>query len=118
MANERPYGKVPGVIARRAAAFLLSLVTCVLWLIPIASGDRSIAVAQTLGGGDSITGDFKGAGYQQIATIYDPGDDFGLRIAVLDPTVDGKFAITEWYRSVPNQFDQGRWKVAAADLNR
>src|SRR5205814_4588928 len=68
--------------------------------------------------GYSVAGDFKGAGYQQIATLYDPNDDLGLRIAVLDrTTTDPKMITTQWFVTGANSFDLGRIKVAALDLN-
>src|SRR5438093_1918206 len=102
---------------RRVATFLLSLVISTTWLIPTAT-PASVAYAQTLGQGYSVAGDFKGAGYQQIATLYDPNDDLGLRIAVLDrTTTDPKMITTQWFVTGANSFDLGRMKVAALDLN-
>ncbi len=54
---------------RRVATFLLTLLISTVWLIPSVT-PRSIAYGQTLGQGYSVAGDFKGAGYQQIATLY------------------------------------------------
>src|SRR5687767_633427 len=104
---------------RRTATFFLALVVSSVWLIPFAGpGSSGVAYAQTLAQGHSIAGDFKGAGYQQIATLYDPNDDLGLRIVVLDrTTVDPKFASTQWFLEGANRFDLGRMKVAALDLN-
>src|SRR5438270_6535510 len=104
---------------RRVATFLLTLVMSPTWLIPtVAPRSGSIAYAQTLGQGYSVAGDFKGAGYQQIATLYDPNDDLGLRIAVLDrTTTDPKMVTTQWFVTGANSFDLGRMKVAALDLN-
>ena len=102
---------------RRVATFLLTLVVSTTWLIPTAA-PASVAYAQTLGQGYSVAGDFKGAGYQQIATLYDPNDDLGLRIAVLDrTTTDPKMVATQWFVTGANGFDLGRMKVAALDLN-
>ncbi|MDQ2913222.1 MAG: DUF3048 domain-containing protein [Chloroflexota bacterium] len=104
---------------RRIRTFLLALVVSTVWLIPsVAPGSGGIADAQTLGQGYSVSGDFKGAGYQQIATLYDPNDDLGLRIVVLDrTTVDSKMTSTQWFLEGANRFDLGRMKVAALDLN-
>jgi hypothetical protein len=104
---------------RRAARFLLALVISTFWLIPSAAPrSGGFASAQTLGQGLSVAGDFKGAGYQQIATLYDPNDDLGLRIVVLDrATTDPKMAATQWFLEGANKFDLGRMKVAALDLN-
>ena len=102
---------------RPAATFLLALVISIGWLIPSVT-PRSIAYGQTLGQGYSVAGDFKGAGYQQIATLYDPNDNLGLRIVVLDrTTTDPKMASTQWFLEAANSFDLGRMKVAALDLN-
>src|SRR6267143_47990 len=101
----------------RAATFFLALVISSVWLIPSVT-PQSIANGQTLGQGDSVAGDFKGAGYQQIATLYDPNDDLGLRIVVLDrATTEAKLASSQWFVSGANSFDLGRMKVAALDLN-
>ena len=82
---------------RRAATFFLALVISSGWLIPSVTRD-SVAYGQTLGQGYSVAGDFKGAGYQQIATLYDPNDNLGLRIVVLDrTTTDPKMVSTQWF---------------------
>src|SRR5256885_16250935 len=102
---------------RRVATFFLTLVVSTTWLIPTAT-PASVAYAQTLGQGYSVAGDFKGAGYQQIATLYDPNDDLGLRIAVLDrTTTDPKMVAIQWFVTGANSFDLGRLKPAALDLN-
>src|SRR5438128_11007740 len=102
---------------RRVATFLLTLVVSTTWVIPTAT-PGSVAYAQTLGQGYSVAGDFKGAGYQQIATLYDPNDDLGLRIAVIDrTTTDPKMVATQWFVTGANSFDLGRMKVAAHELN-
>ncbi len=103
--------------SRRVATFFLALVISSGWLIPSVTRD-SIAYGQTLGQGYSVAGDFKGAGYQQIATLYDPNDNLGLRIVVLDrTTTDPKMVSTQWFLEAANSFDLGRMKVAALDLN-
>jgi hypothetical protein len=102
---------------RRFLTFVLALVISTVWLIPSVT-PRSIAYGQTLGQGYSVAGDFKGAGYQQIATLYDPNDDLGLRITVLDrTTTDPKMVAGQWFLEGANRFDLGRMKVAALDLN-
>src|SRR5882672_1558760 len=102
---------------RRVTTFFLALLISTLWLIPTAA-PGTVAYAQTLGQGYSVAGDFRGAGYQQIATLYDANDDLGLRIAVLDrTTVDPKMIATQWFLAGANSFDLGRMKVAALDLN-
>src|SRR5258705_13131822 len=102
---------------RRVTTFFLALVISTAWLIPSVM-PRSIAYGQTLGQGYSVAGDFKGAGYQQIATLYDPNDNLGLRIVVLDrTTTDPKMTSSQWFLAGANSFDLGRMKVAALDLN-
>jgi hypothetical protein len=105
--------------SRRVFAFVLTLVLSVGWLIPtVAPNAGGVAYAQTLGQGYSVAGDFKGAGYQQLATLYDPNDDLGLRIVVLDrSTPEPKMTSTQWFLEGANKFDLGRMKVAALDLN-
>jgi hypothetical protein len=104
---------------RRAATFFLALVLSSVWLIPsVAPRSGGVAYGQTLGQGYSVAGDFKGVGYQQIATLYDPNDNLGLRIVVLDrTTTDPKMTSTQWFLEAANSFDLGRMKVAALDLN-
>jgi hypothetical protein len=104
---------------RCVTAFLLTFVVSTVWLIPsVAPESGGVAYGQTLGQGYSVAGDFKGAGYQQIATLYDPNDDLGLRIVVLDrATADPKMASSQWFVEGANRFDLGRMKVAALDLN-
>src|SRR5436309_4566966 len=105
------------MMSRRVATFLLTLVVSTTWVIPTAT-PASVAYAQTLGQGYSVAGDFKGAGYQQIATLYDANDDLGLRIVVLDrTTADPKMTSTQWFLAGANSFDLGRMKVAALDVN-
>ncbi len=101
---------------RRLATFMTTLTLLVGWFIP-ATTPSGIAAAQTLANGLSAAGDFKGAGYHQIASLYDPNDDLGLRIVVLDPTPDGKLVSSQWFVAGPNAFDLGRMKLAAVDLN-
>src|SRR5712692_5662955 len=104
---------------RRVATFLLTLVISTAWLIPsVAPPSGGVAYAQTLGQGYSVVGDFKGAGYSQIATLYDANDDLGLLIVVLDrTTADPKMTSSQWFLAGASSFDLGRMKVAALDLN-
>src|SRR5437879_11291731 len=104
---------------RRLLTFLIALVVSSAWLIPSAAPrSGGAAEAQTLAQGYSVAGDFKGAGYQQIATLYDPNDNLGLRIVVLDrTTTDPKLVSSQWFLEAANSFDLGRMKVAALDLN-
>jgi hypothetical protein len=102
---------------RAPLSFFLALVVSVLYVIPAAEPRSHVASAQTLAEGHSVAGDFKGTGGQQIATLYDPNDDLGLRIVVLDRAADGKLTPTQWFLAGASQFDLGRMKVTALDLN-
>ena len=103
---------------RRLFAFLVTIVVCTVWLIPAATPRQSIAAAQTLANGLVVSGDFKGAGYTQLASLYDPADNLGVRISVLDKTGTGdQFAATQWFTSGLDSLDLGRMKVVATDLN-
>src|SRR3989442_15433598 len=104
---------------RRVVTFFLAFVISTLYLIPsVVPPSAGMAYGQTLGQGYSVAGDFKGAGYQQIATLYDPNDNLGLRIVVLDrTTTDPKMVSSQWFLEAANSFDLGRMKVAALDLN-
>ncbi|HEV8536614.1 MAG TPA: DUF3048 domain-containing protein [Candidatus Limnocylindria bacterium] len=104
--------------SRTFLSFVLAFFISTLWLIPAASPSRGVAGAQTLAQGYSVVGDFKGAGSQQIATLYDPNDDLGLRIVVHDRAAgDVKLNATQWFVAGAGQFDLGRMKVASLDLN-
>jgi len=105
---------------RRLSTFILALAICLTWLIPAALPAEHLANAQTPAAGIPLTGDFKGTGATQIAMLSDPTDNLSLRIQVLerDPTsTTGKFTTTEWYASLPGQFDIGKMKWAATDAN-
>jgi hypothetical protein len=97
----------------RLLAFLLSLVF--LATSHAAAPDK--AAAQTLADGFTLVGDFRGDGARQIAALYDPNDDFGLRIVVLQREADGKFSHSQWFVSGANTFDLSRMKPVAVDLN-
>ena len=71
-------------MSKRLVTFFLTLVICLVWVIPAATPDLSVASAQTLANGLVVTGDFKGAGYTQIASLFDASDTLGLRISVLE----------------------------------
>src|SRR5438093_5622712 len=88
-----------------------------LSLIPAFEPGGGGAAAQTLANGFTLVGDFRGNGTQQIASVYDPNDDFGLRIVVLDRGADGTFTHTEWFLEGANHFDVSRMKPVAVDLN-
>src|SRR3979490_378149 len=88
----------------RLLAFFLTLALS-LNLMPTLQEGRGRAAAQTLANGITLVGDFRGSGAQQIATLYDPNDDFGLRIVVLDRATDGKFTHSAWFLGKASQFD-------------
>ncbi len=105
------------VVTRRVFAFVLTLVVSTVWLIPSAS-PSGIAYAQTVGAGVSVTGDFRGAGGAQIASLYDPADDLGLRISLIERAPGSEsFAATQWFAANPGEFDLGRMKLVATDAN-
>ncbi|HZP95973.1 MAG TPA: DUF3048 domain-containing protein [Candidatus Limnocylindria bacterium] len=103
---------------RRIAAFALSLAVSLTWIIPTTLPAEHVADAQTPAAGIPLTGDFKGTGASQIATVSDPGDNLGIKIQLLerDPAT-ATFAVTDWYASLPGAFDLGRMKWAATDAN-
>src|SRR5438445_8379557 len=108
-------GKVTWQVMKRPLTVLLTVVICVLWLIPTADPPSHTASAQTLANGLVVSGDFKGAGYTQIASLFDAADNLGVRITVLDRTgADDKFTASPWYQTGENTLDLGRMKVAAA----
>jgi hypothetical protein len=88
-----------------------------LSLVPALQAGGGRAAAQTLASGFTLAGDFRGNGAQQIASLYDPNDDLGLRIVVLDRGADGKFTHTQWFLAGANEFDPSRMKPVAVDLN-
>jgi hypothetical protein len=88
-----------------------------LSLVPALQAGGGRAAAQTLASGFALVGDFRGNGTQQIASLYDPNDDLGLRIVVLDRGADGKFTHTQWFLAGANEFDPSRMKPVAVDLN-
>lgn len=102
--------------ARRLFAVFLTLVLS-FTVVPAVQPGGGRAAAQTLANGFALVGDFRGNGSQQIASIYDPSDDFGLRIVVLERGADGKFAHSEWFREGTSLADRSRMKPVAVDLN-
>jgi hypothetical protein len=101
----------------RLFTFFLTLVLCFTTVVPAFQPGGGRAAAQTLANGFTLVGDFRGNGAEQIASIYDPNDDFGLRIVVLDREADGKFTHTQWFLAGANQFDVSAMKPVAVDLN-
>ena len=104
--------------AKRAIGHLLAIVILLTVVIPGATPAQSQAAAMTLAEGHTVSGDFKGNGRSQIASLYDPQDDLGLRIVVLEraATTD-TMSHSQWFISGPNSFDLGRMKVVATDAN-
>jgi len=114
---------------RRIASFGFSLLISLIWLIPAATPEQHLAVAQTPAAGVPLVGSFKGTG-TQIVTVSDPTDSLGLRIQLLDretttpapagtsplPTPE-KFIPSDWYSAPANSFDLGKMRWAAADAN-
>ncbi len=102
---------------RLLTLFLTLTLALSLILVPAVQPGGAGAAAQTLANGFTLVGDFRGSGAQQIATLYDPNDDFGLRIVVLERGADGMFTHTAWFLGAANQFDLSRMKPVAVDLN-
>lgn len=103
---------------KRAIGHLLAVALLLTVVIPQATPAQSQAAAMTLADGHSVSGDFKGNGRAQIASLYDPQDDLGLRIVVLERAATGEtMTHSQWYISGPNSFDLGRMKVVATDAN-
>src|SRR5207245_4794444 len=104
-------GKVTRQVTKRLLTVLLTVVICVLWLIPAADPRGHTASAQTLANGLVVSGDFKGAGYSQIVSLFDAADNLGVRISVLERTgAEDKFTAGSWYQSGENTLDLGRMK--------
>jgi len=91
--------------------------TLSITVVPSAQPGSGQAAAQTLGNGFTLVGDFLGDGSRQIAALYDPNDDFGLRIVVLKREADGKFTHSQWFASGANTFDLSSMKPVAVDLS-
>lgn len=105
---------------RRSLSFALTLAMTLAWAIPAAAPATHTALAQTPAAGVPLSGDFKGTGATQIATISDPADALGLKIQVLErdaaaPTE--RFTVADWFTAGAGTFDLGRMKWAATDAN-
>jgi len=104
--------------AKRAFAYLIAIAVLLAVVIPQATPAGSQAAAMTLADGHTVSGDFKGNGRSQIASLYDPQDDLGLRIVVLERSgTTDVMTHSQWFISGPNSFDLGRMKVVATDAN-
>src|SRR6266511_2959106 len=88
-------------------------------LLPASAPDSHTAAAQSLGEGLTVSGDFKGTGHAQIASLFDRNEDLGLRIQVLDraATADA-FTAELWTVWGAGSFDTSRAMAAAADVDR
>ncbi|MDO8562363.1 MAG: DUF3048 domain-containing protein [Candidatus Limnocylindria bacterium] len=96
-----------------------ALLAAILVVGSVLAGPVSVARAGTVADGLSVAGDFRGNGRSQIAALYDPNDDLGLRIDVLEQVGTAEpLARTTWLLSGPNAFDLARMKVAATDVDR
>ena len=105
-------------LLKRAIGHLLAVVLLLTVVIPEATPAQSRASAMTLAEGYSVTGDFKGNGRSQIASLYDPQDDLGLRIVVLERAgTTEALTHSQWLISGPNSFSLARMKVVATDAN-
>src|ERR671931_1053107 len=98
---------------RRTLSIVFAIVLSVVAVVPTSS----VANAQQLAQGFALAGDFKGVGNQQIASLYDPNDDLGLRIVVLDRGAESRLVSAQWFLEGANKFDMGRMKPVALDLN-
>ncbi|MBM4420660.1 MAG: DUF3048 domain-containing protein [Chloroflexi bacterium] len=92
---------------------LFSLLTLLIGMVLSGTAAR----AGTLADGLSTVGDFRGTGKQQIAALWDPSADLGLRISVLDGAGE-TFTKSDWFTSGAGAFDLARMKVVASDVDR
>ena len=103
---------------KRAIGRLLATVLILTIVSPGATPEQRQASAMTLAEGVSVAGDFRGNGRSQIASLYDPQDDLGLRIVLLErPGPSEAMTHSQWLISGPNSFDLARMKVVATDAN-
>lgn len=111
MMNARSVGRSLGCV--------LGLVLLLVATTPELTRSQGQAAAMTLAAGQVVSGDFKGNGRSQIAGLYDPNDDLGLRITVIENVVGGTGAMvaSQWFASGANTFDLRRMKVVATDAN-
>jgi len=88
-------------------------------LLPASAPDSHTAAAQSLGEGLTVSGDFKGTGHAQIASLFDLKEDLGLRIQVLDRAATADtFTAELWTVWGAGSFDTSRAMAAAADVDR
>ncbi len=113
-----PWARSARAGALRGIALAVAACLGVAVLIPAASPGHFQAAAQSLGEGLTVSGDFKGTGHAQIASLFDPSDDLGLRIQVLDRTgMTDTFTAEQWTIWGVGSFDTSRAKAAAADVD-
>lgn len=79
---------------------------------PTPARARSVAL---VGSTIVVTGDFRGTGSSQVATLNDPTTDLSLRIGVKDQPADATDAV--WMKSDPNFLSLQRAKFAVADVD-
>jgi len=94
------------------------LLTTALVAVSVFVGPARHARAGSVADGLAVSGDFRGTGRSQIAALYDPNDDLGLRIDLLEQTgPTDALTRTQWFLSGPNSFDLARAKVTASDVD-
>lgn len=102
-----------GASARLAIVAALAVV-----LSALLPGLARPAGAMSLGEGLVVTGDFKGVGHSQIASLYDINEDGSLRIDVLDRSGStDTFTKEQWTVWGPGSFDTSRAKAVAVDVD-
>jgi hypothetical protein len=102
---------------RKEAPRLPALVAA-CFLVVAAFLPASPASAQSLGEGLTVSGDFKGTGHAQIASLYDQNDDLSLKIVLLDKNLGSDTFTSEvWQLWGPGSFDVSRAKAVAADVD-
>ncbi|MDE3111414.1 MAG: DUF3048 domain-containing protein [Chloroflexota bacterium] len=103
-----------GAFARPLAA----LVGAVLALTVVLPAGSPPAAAMSFGQGLTVSGDFKGVGHAQIASLYDLSEDLSLRIDVLDRSgTTDTFTKEQWTIWGPGSFDVSRAKAVAVDVD-
>lgn len=103
-----------GALARPLAG----IVAAVLTLTIVLPAGAAPAAAMSFGEGLTVSGDFTGAGHDQIASLYDINEDQTLRIDVLDRSgTTGTFTKAQWTIWGPGSFDTTRAKAVAVDVD-
>ncbi len=103
-----------GALARPLAAIVAGVLTLTV-VLPAGSPP---AAAMSFGQGLTVSGDFKGVGHDQIASLYDINEDQTLRIDVLDRSgTTDTFSKEQWTIWGSGSFDTSRAKAAAIDVD-